>query len=178
MTLRGGLTLGPNSVILPAAVLGRHATVGPVSLVMRGESVPDKTRWIGNPIGPWVDDPDAEHRVTPDQRPADPYFPAYGDRSYAVEHYDLGLDYSLESNQLTARAVIDAVAADRPRPSCVLDLHELKVTKVSVEGNRVAKFSQSKGKLVRARSRTASPPGERFRLAHRLHRQTRARARR
>jgi hypothetical protein len=34
--------------------------VGPVSLVMRGESVPDKTRWIGNPIGPWVDEQEAE----------------------------------------------------------------------------------------------------------------------
>ena len=54
VTLRRGSTLGPNSVILPAATLGRHATVGPVSLVMRGESVPDKTTWIGNPIGPWV----------------------------------------------------------------------------------------------------------------------------
>lgn len=53
VTLRTGATLGPNSVILPAATLGRHATVGPVSLVMRGEFVPDKTRWIGNPIGPW-----------------------------------------------------------------------------------------------------------------------------
>ncbi len=53
VTLRAGATLGPNSVILPAAVLERHATVGPVSLVMRGESVPAKTRWIGNPIGPW-----------------------------------------------------------------------------------------------------------------------------
>ena len=52
--LRRGATLGPNSVILPAAELGRHATVGPVSLVMRGESVPDKTAWIGNPIGPWA----------------------------------------------------------------------------------------------------------------------------
>ena len=56
VTLREGSTLGPNSVILPAATLGKHATVGPVSLVMRGESVPDKTRWIGNPIGPWVDE--------------------------------------------------------------------------------------------------------------------------
>jgi non-ribosomal peptide synthetase-like protein len=55
VTLRTGSTLGPNSVILPAAVLGKHSTVGPVSLVMRGESVPDKTRWIGNPIGPWVE---------------------------------------------------------------------------------------------------------------------------
>jgi non-ribosomal peptide synthetase-like protein len=54
VTLKRGATLGPNSVILPAATLGRHATVGPVSLVMRGESVPDKTVWIGNPIGPWA----------------------------------------------------------------------------------------------------------------------------
>jgi non-ribosomal peptide synthetase-like protein len=56
VVLRAGSTLGPNSVILPASSLGRHATVGPVSLVMRGESVPDKTRWIGNPIGPWLDE--------------------------------------------------------------------------------------------------------------------------
>ncbi|WP_307864614.1 Pls/PosA family non-ribosomal peptide synthetase [Allobranchiibius sp. CTAmp26] len=56
VVLETGSTLGPNSVILPASRLGRHATVGPVSLVMRGESVPDKTRWIGNPIGPWADE--------------------------------------------------------------------------------------------------------------------------
>ncbi len=53
VTLGAGATLGPNSVILPAASVGRHATVGPVSLVMRGEGVPSRTRWIGNPIGPW-----------------------------------------------------------------------------------------------------------------------------
>jgi non-ribosomal peptide synthetase-like protein len=56
VTMRAGSTLGPNGVILPAATLGRHATVGPVSLVMRGEFVPDRSRWIGNPIGPWVED--------------------------------------------------------------------------------------------------------------------------
>ena len=60
VVLKPGSTLGPNSVILPASTLGRHATVGPVSLVMRGESVPDKTRWIGNPIGPWADDAGTE----------------------------------------------------------------------------------------------------------------------
>jgi non-ribosomal peptide synthetase-like protein len=59
VTLEPGSTLGPHSVILPAATLGSHATIGPVSLVMRGESVPRKTRWIGNPIGPWVEDDDA-----------------------------------------------------------------------------------------------------------------------
>ncbi|MEE1651846.1 Pls/PosA family non-ribosomal peptide synthetase [Brachybacterium sp. J144] len=51
-----GATLGPNGVILPAAHLGDHSTVGPASLVMRGEGVPSRTRWIGNPIGPWEDD--------------------------------------------------------------------------------------------------------------------------
>ncbi|CCH68525.1 MAG TPA: amino acid adenylation domain-containing protein [Phycicoccus elongatus] len=54
VTVGLGGTLGPNSVVLPAARIGKHATVGPVSLVMRGESVPDRTRWIGNPVGPWV----------------------------------------------------------------------------------------------------------------------------
>lgn len=48
-----GATLGPHSVILPAATIGAHATVGPASLVMRGESVPVGSRWSGNPIGPW-----------------------------------------------------------------------------------------------------------------------------
>ena len=66
VSLRAGSTLGPNSVILPAAVLGKHATVGPVSLVMRGESVPSRTRWIGNPIGPWDESPDAAEGVPDD----------------------------------------------------------------------------------------------------------------
>ena len=51
--LAPGATLGPHSVILPAASIGAHATVGPASLVMRGESVPVGSRWSGNPIGPW-----------------------------------------------------------------------------------------------------------------------------
>ncbi|GAA1808967.1 non-ribosomal peptide synthetase [Nocardioides hankookensis] len=56
VVLKAGATLGPNSVILPAATIGRHATVGPASLVMRGEGVPSRTRWIGNPVGPWERD--------------------------------------------------------------------------------------------------------------------------
>ncbi|MEV4775766.1 Pls/PosA family non-ribosomal peptide synthetase [Microbacterium sp. LWH12-1.2] len=53
VTLEAGATLGPHSVILPAATIGGNATVGPASLVMRGESVPIGSRWSGNPIGPW-----------------------------------------------------------------------------------------------------------------------------
>ena len=51
--LQAGATLGPHSVILPAATIGQHGTVGPSSLVMRGEFVPTGSRWSGNPIGPW-----------------------------------------------------------------------------------------------------------------------------
>jgi non-ribosomal peptide synthetase-like protein len=53
VTLDPGATLGPHSVILPAARIGEHGTVGPASLVMRGELVPVGSRWSGNPIGPW-----------------------------------------------------------------------------------------------------------------------------
>ena len=51
--LDAGATLGPHGVILPAAVIGTGTTVGPSSLVMRGESVPPQSRWTGNPIAPW-----------------------------------------------------------------------------------------------------------------------------
>jgi non-ribosomal peptide synthetase-like protein len=55
--LSAGATLGPNSVILPAAAIDDSATVGPGSLVMRGERVPASTLWAGNPIAPWRDAP-------------------------------------------------------------------------------------------------------------------------
>jgi non-ribosomal peptide synthetase-like protein len=53
VTLQPGATLGPQSVILPAACLGEGATVGPSSLVLRGDEVPAGSRWTGNPIAPW-----------------------------------------------------------------------------------------------------------------------------
>jgi non-ribosomal peptide synthetase-like protein len=53
VVLEDGATLGPHCVALPAARLGAGATVGPGSLVMRGDEVPPSTRWQGNPIVPW-----------------------------------------------------------------------------------------------------------------------------
>lgn len=53
VVLEAGSTLGPHCVALPAALLGAGATVGPGSLVMRGDKVPSSTRWQGNPIAPW-----------------------------------------------------------------------------------------------------------------------------
>jgi non-ribosomal peptide synthetase-like protein len=54
VVLEPGATLGPHCVALPAARLGAGSTVGPASLVMRGDQVPPSTRWQGNPIAPWV----------------------------------------------------------------------------------------------------------------------------
>ncbi|MGY4709759.1 Pls/PosA family non-ribosomal peptide synthetase [Mycolicibacterium sp. CBM1] len=54
VVLDDGATLGPHCVALPAARLGAGATVGPASLVMRGDEVPASTRWQGNPIAPWI----------------------------------------------------------------------------------------------------------------------------
>ena len=53
VVLEAGSTLGTHCVALPAARLGAGATVGPASLVMRGDEVPPNTRWQGNPIAPW-----------------------------------------------------------------------------------------------------------------------------
>ncbi|MGX9788455.1 Pls/PosA family non-ribosomal peptide synthetase [Mycobacterium sp. MMS18-G62] len=53
VVLEEGSTLGTHCVALPAARIGAGATVGPASLVMRGDEVPPSTRWQGNPITPW-----------------------------------------------------------------------------------------------------------------------------
>lgn len=55
-----GACVGVNSVVLPGATVGAHATVGSASLVMRGETVPDRSRWVGNPISPWRPRKDAK----------------------------------------------------------------------------------------------------------------------
>ena len=43
--------------------------------------MPDKTRWVGNPIGPWADDTPSR---TPMTSGADPYVPGHGDLDYDV----------------------------------------------------------------------------------------------
>ncbi len=53
VALAEGATLGPHSVILPAAEIDAGGTVGPASLVMRGELVPAGSYWMGNPVSGW-----------------------------------------------------------------------------------------------------------------------------
>ncbi|CAB0615590.1 amino acid adenylation protein [Corynebacterium diphtheriae] len=45
-----GATLAAHSVMLPASRIGEATTVGPGSLVMRGDDVPAHSHWQGNPI--------------------------------------------------------------------------------------------------------------------------------
>jgi len=53
VVLREGATLGPGGIVLPGSTVGARSTLGPASLVMAAESVPDDTRWLGNPIESW-----------------------------------------------------------------------------------------------------------------------------
>jgi non-ribosomal peptide synthetase-like protein len=48
--LEDGATLGPSSFILPGAALGQRTTVGPGSLVMLHERLPEDSNWVGNPV--------------------------------------------------------------------------------------------------------------------------------
>ncbi|MEC3978693.1 Pls/PosA family non-ribosomal peptide synthetase [Amycolatopsis sp. H20-H5] len=53
VTLDEGATLGPHGIVLPGASIGARTTVGPGSLVTRGDAVPADSRWLGNPISTW-----------------------------------------------------------------------------------------------------------------------------
>ena len=52
---------------------------------------------------------------------ADPYLPGHGDVRYHVEHYDLDLEYRVESNHLEAGR--GAAHRDAGLAGLVLDLH-------------------------------------------------------
>lgn len=53
VTLAAGATLGPHGIVLPGASIGARTTVGPGSLVTRGDAVPGDSRWLGNPVANW-----------------------------------------------------------------------------------------------------------------------------
>ena len=75
----------------------------------------------------------------------DPYIPGHGDPTYAVQHYDLDLNYRLDGNWLTGEATLTCIA-NEDLTSFTVDL-ELKASKVSVYGAPAAKFGQRGGRL-------------------------------
>jgi aminopeptidase N len=87
--------------------------------------------------------------MTPDMSysyDVDLYTPDSGNFVVAVTHYDLELDYKVTSNRLQATATLSVVAQEDLRKFS-LDLHGLVVARVSVDGVRVSRFTQSKTKL-------------------------------
>lgn len=64
------------------------------------------------------------------------YVPRHGDPSYDVVRYDLVVDYAPESNRLTGTAVLTVRAAE-PVRRLTVDLNDLRVSKVLVDGERV-----------------------------------------
>ena len=89
----------------------------------------------------------AEVRGTPGEDTAgDPYVPTHGNGGYHVESYELELDYRVNSNRLTGKATITAVAT-QALSRVSFDLTGLRVAKVSVNGRRAARYVHRNGKL-------------------------------
>ena len=180
VVLEEGSTLGPHCVALPAARLGAGATVGPASLVMRGDEVPPSTRWQGNPIAPWNVFRKKRGDAPPDKRAPrkpprdaiqesgeegppviDPYLPDNGNFGYRVSRYELELEYKVAINRLTGTATITAVTLAALR-TFTLDLSDaLSVTKVSVNGRRPASVQPLRRQAAHHAGRQRCPPGRR-----------------
>ena len=75
----------------------------------------------------------------------DDYLPGHGDESYDVSDYDLELTYKLEGNSLSGKAKLTCVATQDLR-RLHLDLHGMRVSRVTVDGSAV-KHSHRKGAL-------------------------------
>ncbi|MFI6827776.1 M1 family metallopeptidase [Kribbella sp. NPDC050241] len=76
----------------------------------------------------------------------DPYVPSHGNGGYHVESYELDLDYRVNSNRLSGKATITAVA-NQALSRLTFDLSGLRVAKVSVNGRRAARYVHRAGKL-------------------------------
>ncbi len=86
-----------------------------------------------------------ETPVTPGT--TDTYMPDHGDPRYAVDHYQLDLTYQPRSN------LLDGVAEVRlhtltDTSALRFDLHELRVTKVSVTGATLGKYTRKPKRLT------------------------------
>ena len=80
--------------------------------------------------------------------PIDPYLPQNGNRGYTVERYALELEYKVQSNRLSGKAIVHAVAT-RSITKFSLDMGPaLTPTKVGVAGMRGVRFTHRGGKLT------------------------------
>jgi len=48
-----GVSVGTRSTILYDAIVGNGARLGPLTLVVKGETIPEGQAWTGSPAVPW-----------------------------------------------------------------------------------------------------------------------------
>lgn len=60
-----GVTVGAAATVLYDTNIGDYAQLGPLTVVMKGESIPPNSAWIGAPAEPFVHTPHAEHKAEP-----------------------------------------------------------------------------------------------------------------
>lgn len=97
----------------------------------------------------------------------DSYVPGHGDTSFSVRHYDLVIDYRLEGNRLSGRATITGVAL-AATSLLTLDLHGLRVTKVSLDGGLPVRYAH-RGSRLKIRLKTALVVGQEFTIVVTYH---------
>ena len=76
----------------------------------------------------------------------DDYTPDTGDSRYATRHIDLDIAYKVSNNRFSARAEVTGVIAEETDRIC-LDLWNLRVSKVKVEGDKRARFTHRENRL-------------------------------
>ncbi|GAA0911933.1 M1 family metallopeptidase [Nonomuraea longicatena] len=91
--------------------------------------------------------------------PGTSYFPSRGDSGFAVEHYDLDLDYKPGPNRLEGTARLRAVAAE-PLTRVQLDLGPFRIGQVRLNGKQ-ARYTHRADKL-RIAPGGLLPEGRRF----------------
>lgn len=77
---------------------------------------------------------------------ADPWFPTHGDLRWSAEHYDLALEYNVNTNRLDAAATVRVRALVATR-ELAFDLRDLTVRKVLVDGGAPDKVTHKGGRL-------------------------------
>lgn len=89
----------------------------------------------------------------------DAYTPQAGDENISVDAYDLDLDYRLKTNRLAATAVIRGTIT-HPTRTIGFDLVGLRASKVTVDGDRGARYRQTdrKVKITFSEERAAGAP--------------------
>ncbi|MFI1017388.1 M1 family metallopeptidase [Streptomyces sp. NPDC020965] len=91
----------------------------------------------------------------------DSYFPQHGDSRYRTTEYDLALEFLPHTNRLSGRAVVSGVVGPAELAEIVLDLGPFRLTKVTIDGRRPARYTH-RGDKLRVRPVRPLRPGAPF----------------